>query len=221
MEMGIIFDMDGVIMDNNIFHVKAWAEFCHTHHIELNEEEFHSHVFGRLAKDTLEYIFGCVLTKAEIDLYVGEKEVIYRKIYGEAIHPLAGLMEFLADLRMRDIPMALATSAPPGNVAFTFQHIPVEKYFGFILDGDSVSRGKPDPEIYLKAIRMMKLPPHKCIVFEDSLAGIKAGLDAGAKVIGVTTTHTPDEMNGVSMTIGDFRKISFPALEKITGSPVP
>jgi beta-phosphoglucomutase family hydrolase len=213
MDFGVIFDMDGVIMDSNTYHEKAWAEFCRLYHIELDEEEFHNHVYGRIARDTLEYIFKKDLTREEIDHLVQKKENIYREIYTPQIRPLEGLMDFLNELRNKGVRMALATSAPPDNVTFTFRHIPIRSYFGVVLDGDSVKQGKPDPEIYIQAIYNLKLSPGQCFIFEDSLAGIQAGIAAGARVIGVTTTHRADEMSGVIKAISNFKEISYSGLK--------
>lgn len=208
-KLGVIFDMDGVIMDNNAFHEIAWKRFCEKYGIHLTDEELHEFVFGRVAKDTLEFIFKKELTPEEVDHFVEEKEVIYRAIYRSRIKPLCGLLEFLEDLRRNHVPMALATSAPPGNVAFAFSYLPIEKYFQYQLNASHIKNGKPDPEIYLRSIEYIGLPPGNCIVFEDSLSGIKAALGAGAQVIGVATTHKASEMNGVARVIKDFGDLTF------------
>ncbi|MBR9997801.1 MAG: HAD hydrolase-like protein, partial [Cyclobacteriaceae bacterium] len=75
---GVIFDMDGVIMDNNVYHEIAWKKFCERYDVQLTDGELHEFVFGRVAKDTLEFIFRRKFTGEEIDRYVDEKEVIYR-----------------------------------------------------------------------------------------------------------------------------------------------
>lgn len=216
-KLGVIFDMDGVIMDNNAYHETAWKKFCDNYGIHLTDLELHEFVFGRVAKDTLEFIFKRDLTSGEIDHYVEEKEVIYRALYGPRIKPLPGLLEFLEDLSKNRVPMTMATSAPPGNVAFAFSHLPIEKYFQDHLNASHIRKGKPDPEIYLRSIQNLGLSPENCIVFEDSLSGIRAALGAGARVIGVTTTHPASEMKGVSGVIKDFRGLSFQNLVSVIG----
>lgn len=212
---GVIFDMDGVIMDNNAFHEIAWKEFCDRYDVRLTNAELHEFVFGRVAKDTLEFIFRKELTSGEIDHYVEEKEVIYRGLYGPVIKPLDGLIDFLDDLQRNGVPMAMATSAPPGNITFAFGKIPVAKYFNFYLDASHIKKGKPDPEIYQRSIEKLGLPARKCIVFEDSLSGIKAAIDAGARVIGVSTTHKAAELNGIEQVIQDFTGLKFQDLQLI------
>ncbi|HLF36223.1 MAG TPA: HAD family phosphatase [Cyclobacteriaceae bacterium] len=212
---GVIFDMDGVIMDNNAYHEKAWIEFCKSYGISLTPEEIHHQIFGRIAKDTLEYIFKKNLRREEINFFVNQKENIYRDIYRKAIKPNPGLIGFLDDLKAHKLRLGLATSAPPGNVDYTLQHIPVRKYFEVILDAESVIKGKPDPEIYLKAIGMLGLVPEECIIFEDSIPGIRSGIAAGAHVIGVATTHKRDELKAVKWIVDDFRAINSEYLSRL------
>lgn len=205
--IGVIFDMDGVVMDNNVYHAHAWKTFCEKHGIFLSDQELHHHIFGRVARDTIDYIFKRQHTKDEVDAYVDEKEMIYREMYKDRIEPVEGLLDFLHELRLRDVPVVLATSAPPGNVEFAFRFLPIRHFFSCILDASHVVRGKPDPEIYIKAIRELGLSPDRVIVFEDSLSGVQSALGAGAQVIGVATTHPPEEFTGTSKVIRNFKDI--------------
>ena len=207
-DIAVIFDMDGVITDNNAYHEIAWKEFCQQHNIFLSNDEIHHHVFGRIAKDTLEYIFKREISQAETDKFVDEKETIYRQIYKDHIRPIDGLLELLDELKGNGIPLALATSAPSGNVDFTFSFIQIRDYFDHILDASHINKGKPDPEIYAKAILKLSNVPERCLVFEDSKAGIQSARSAGAKVVGLATTHSPEELTGVVKVIKNFREIS-------------
>ena len=103
-------------------------------------------------------------------------------------------MEFLEKVKGAGIPMAIATSAPRANVDFTLVHTHIERFFSTILDDSFVTVGKPNPEIYLKSAAALGFPPEHCVVFEDSLSGVKAGKGAGCKVVGVTTTHSREEL---------------------------
>jgi len=213
--IGVIFDMDGVIMDNNKYHEKAWKQFCYNYEIELSDEELHSYVYGRIAKDTLDFIFKKDHSPDQINKYVEEKEITYRKEYVKKIKLLDGLSNFLEELKSNNVPMALATSAPHGNIEFAFKYLPIKDYFKFILCASDIIRGKPDPEIYIKAIMKLNLPSKQCIVFEDSLSGVKAAVDAKTQVIGVSTTHKAEEMNGVKLVINDFTQINYAKLLSI------
>lgn len=208
--IAVIFDMDGVITDNNAYHKKAWRSFCEHYKVHLSDDEMHNYIFGRIARDTLEYIFKKSLSPGEVDHFVDEKELIYRKLYRSRIKPVNGLIEFLEDLRDHETAMALATSAPPGNVDFTFSYLPIKKYFSVVLNASQIKKGKPDPEIYIRTIKKLKIPANRCLVFEDSISGIKAAGEAGARVIGVATTHSPEALYGkVNHVIRDFKEMNF------------
>ena len=211
-DIGVIFDMDGVIMDNNPFHEKAWRTFCEIHKVPLTNDELHRYVFGRIAKDTIDYIFKKDHLQEEVDKYVNEKEEVYRKMYKNKIELVPGLQDFLDDLKENGVPIAIATSAPRDNVEFVFKHLPIRTYFKFILDASDIKNGKPDPEIYLKSISKLGLEPGQCIVFEDSLSGVQSAFDTGAHVIAVSTTHKPEEFKNVDGIINNFKNINYKKL---------
>ncbi len=212
---GVIFDMDGVITDNNSYHEKAWAEFCLSYGIRLSVEEVHQYIFGRVAGDTLEYVFKRKLNPGEIEKFVKQKEKIYRDLYSAHIKPVNGLIQFIQELRQNKYKLAMATSAPPGNVEFTFEHIPIREFFDVILDASRIQYGKPNPEIYQKAIGMLNLNPAECLIFEDSLPGIRAAIDSGAYVVGLSTTHEREYLKGPARIIRDFTEIKITDLNKI------
>jgi HAD superfamily hydrolase (TIGR01509 family) len=118
----------------------------------------------------------------------------------------------LEALEKAGIPKAIATSAPRANVDFTLEKTGTGKYFKTILDEAFVSKGKPDPEIYLLTAKAVGLPPQNCIVIEDSLSGVKAGKGAGCKVIGITTTHTREELSDTDLIIDNFQNLQLPTL---------
>ena len=103
------------------------------------------------------------------------------------------------------IPRAIATSAPKANVDFTLAGTGLSPFFETILDDSFVTRGKPDPEIYLKTVAALKMEAADCVVFEDSLSGVKAGKAAGCKVVGIMSTHTAEELSEADFSINDFR----------------
>ena len=139
-------------------------------------------------------LFGDDISEEAIVLYSKEKEMIYRELYSPFIKPVKGLPEFLHYASALGIPIALATSAPHENVLFTLEATGLRHYFTAITDSSMVSLGKPDPQVYVLTAKKLDVKPNECIVFEDSVAGIKAALGAGMRVIGVATTHNTDEL---------------------------
>ena len=104
--------------------------------------------------------------------------------------------------------MAIASSATVGDIDFILNKIPIRQDFEVIIDGSRVSKGKPNPQIFLKAAEELKARPEDCVVFEDSIAGIKAGNAAGMKVIGITTGHTAAQLQPSSLVIDDYSTLT-------------
>lgn len=206
--MVLIFDMDGVIVDNHQFHFDAFVEFGKKHNITITRESF-SPNFGKTNSEIMQSIFGRPMSEAEIKVLADEKEQIYRDLYKPYIQPIKGLTELLKNASSRGIPVAMGTSAPTENVVFTLAETGLSKYFDVITDSSMVKHGKPDPEIYLLTAERLGIEPSECLVFEDSHAGIAAAKAAGMKVIGLATTYSKEELSGfVDDIIPNFEGVS-------------
>lgn len=203
----VLFDMDGVIVDSNPWHRIALREFCGRHGFTLSDDDLRDRIYGRTNREWLTNLFG-EATPEDLSRWAEEKEAHYRNLYERDIRPVDGLVDFLEHLNQNAIDRAIGTSAPPANVDFTLGKTGLKKYFEVILDETFVSRGKPDPEIYLKSAAALGYVPGRCIVIEDSLSGIAAGKAAGAKVIGITTTHTPEELRMADLVIDNFNGLT-------------
>jgi beta-phosphoglucomutase len=201
--VAFLFDMDGVIVNSNPFHKIALKQFCKKYGHDLSEEQLREKIYGRTNKDWLANVFG-KLDPITLKKYGAEKENLFRELYKNDIEPVEGLTGFLKLMEEQKIPRAIATSAPRENVDFTLLHTGTEKYFKTILDESFVTHGKPDPEIYLKTAAAIGFKPENCIVLEDSLSGVKSGKAAGCKVIGITTTHSREELAETDLIIDNF-----------------
>lgn len=205
--VAVIFDMDGVIVNTNPFHQKAIEQFCKKYGFQLTEEDLRSRVYGRTNKDWITGLFG-PLTPEQLSNYAHEKEKLFRDLYEPHIRPVDGLLDFLDQLMHASLACAIATSAPAANVDFVLKHIPIKKYFSAILDERSVTHSKPHPEIYLKTAHALGLPGNQCVVMEDSLSGVASAKAAGCRVIGITTTHTPEELQETDLAVNNFSSLS-------------
>lgn len=185
--------MDGVIVDNAAWHLEAFAEFGKRHGLVQTKEEYIKY-FGNTNQTIMNSLFNTILSSDKLVALAKEKEIIYRELYRPFIQAVDGLPFFLENASCLGIPIALATSAPLENVDFTLDLTGLRQYFGIISDASMVKHGKPDPEIYLLTAAKLGVQPADCIVFEDSIAGIQSALSAGMRVIGVATTHKPEEL---------------------------
>lgn len=205
-----LFDMDGVIVDTNPHHHIAWREYYHRNGKTLTDEEFVQHVSGRHNNDIVAHLFtGQTLAPEEVVRIGHEKEALFRELYAKDITPVPGLVEFLKALKAAGIRTAVATSAPVENLNFVVDTLGLRPYFDALLHESMVTRPKPDPEIYRQAMAMLGVTPDESVIFEDSMTGIRAAKAAGAYVVGVATTETPDTLRPVvNDVIRDFTEMN-------------
>lgn len=204
---GFIFDMDGVIVDNYLYHIDAWGEFCKRHGLNFEVEDFTRKYFGKNNTDILQALFGKSLSSTEIDMLGEEKEAIYRELYQPYIKPLDGLIDFMRELRIQGGKIAIASSAPQSNINFVVEKTCINEYIDVSVNGNMVRLGKPSPDIFLKAAELLRIQPEKCLVFEDSFSGIQAAINAGMQVVALATTHKKEEHDPTITIINDFEEL--------------
>jgi HAD superfamily hydrolase (TIGR01509 family) len=213
----VIFDMDGVIVDSNPYHKVALQQFCQKHGHSLSEQQLREKIYGRTNKEWITNVFG-PLSEKQVQQLAEEKEALYRDLFRQHIQPVKGLIGFLDRLDQYQIARAIGTSAPQSNVVFTLSKTGTQKYFDIILNETVVTHGKPHPEIYIKVAQALGLPNEQCVVIEDSLSGVEAGKAAGSKVVGITTTHTAEELAHTDCIITDFDELTIEKLQALVGA---
>lgn len=199
-----IFDLDGTLVDNNAYHLASWRKYLEEKKIHISEENYRQYINGRTNKDAIEYIYQRKMTDEEAMVYALEKEAVYRKMYAPHIKPVNGLLPLLTLLQSSGIKIGMATSGVPVNIEFLFQHIPIKNYFTAIVHSHHITKGKPDPEIYLKAAEELQVPSKHCIAFEDAAVGVAAAKAAGMYTIALLTTQTQKELKAADLIIKDF-----------------
>ncbi|HBQ58057.1 MAG TPA: HAD family phosphatase [Balneolaceae bacterium] len=211
----VIFDMDGVIVHSNPVHKVILQKFCHQKGQELTEQDLLEKVYGRTNQDWIPNVFGDDISQETIEAYADEKEEMFRNVFNPSEHVVPGFIEFLDLLDEAGIKKVVATSAPAENANYILAELGITDHFEAVLNSSHVTKSKPDPEPYLKAAKAVGVDPEKCIVFEDSISGVRSGQDAGATVVGVATTHTHEEMNTCALVIDDFEGLSVKKLEEL------
>jgi HAD superfamily hydrolase (TIGR01509 family) len=207
--------MDGVIINSFHYHLESIKIFAAKHGFQLDENEIMFKYFGRQNRVWMPALFDKKMEEVEIEALAHEKESIYREIYAPHIQPVTGLLDFLQDLHLHQVPMAIGTSAPKENVAFVLENTRSQSYFKGVIDDSMVKVGKPDPDVFLQAARLIGLPARQCVVIEDSQAGIEAGKRSGAKVIGMATTHRREELPDTDLTVDDFRELDYQTISNL------
>ena len=214
---GLLFDMDGVLVNNLDIHRQAFAEFFRRYGVERSFDDL-SRVFGKGNDDIMgELMPKDVVERVGIRELGYQKEAIYREIYAPIITPQPGLKEFLAEAERNGLKSAVGSSGYRVNVDFVLERCDIARDFSAIVAGDEVTRCKPDPEIYLTAASKLGLRPEECVVFEDAEAGIESAKRAGVKVVALATTFSREflEKSDADYIIDDFRDIDIATLRSI------
>jgi HAD superfamily hydrolase (TIGR01509 family) len=150
--------------------------------------------FGRVNDDCIRVMFGDGVPREESLAIADAKEAAFRSIIAAAVPLAPGLKALLDMLAGRGVLLAVGSSAPPENVALVLDNGGIRQWFRAIVDGSMVTRGKPAPDVFLAAARALGVTPADCAVIEDAPAGIQAAVAAGMLAIGVTTTHSAEQL---------------------------
>lgn len=204
-----IFDMDGTMINNMSFHRDAWLAFAKRYGQDLTPKEFAEKFSGKKNDQLFEMFFNKKLNKEEITLFTEEKEGMYRALYAKAITEISGLTKVLKELQLQNKKLAIATTAPKANRDFGLEALGLTDIFLVILGDEHVTNGKPHPEIYLKTAEQLEVQPNRCLVFEDSPPGVKAGINAGMKVVGVLSTHAKEDLRDADYFIHTYKEKKF------------
>ncbi|MCL5104634.1 MAG: HAD-IA family hydrolase [Armatimonadetes bacterium] len=210
---GVIFDMDGVLVDSEQYISEAAVRMFAERGVNVSPEDFIP--FVGAGEDR--YIGG-VAEKYGVKLDPAKDKSRTYEIYGEIVkgklEPLAGVREFIDKARARGLKLAVASSADFVKVTINLREIglPAET-FDAVVNGLDVLKKKPDPEIFLTATARLGLEPGECLVVEDAVNGVEAAKAAGMRCLGLTTSFTPEDLNGADWIAGTLADAPDAALD--------
>ena len=191
----VIFDFDGVVIDSHEAHERSWFALADELDRPFTRESFVA-TFGQRNESILPLLGWTEIgDKMRIQQLGDRKETLYREILRrEGIQPLPGVVALLEDLRAQGFPCAIGTSTPRANVECVLEITGLAGFFRDVASAEDVTRGKPDPEVFLKAAEKLGVEPSACVVIEDAMVGIRAAKAAGMKALAVTTTHPTESL---------------------------
>ncbi len=185
--LACIFDLDGVIVDTAVYHYEAWKRLANSLGFDFTHEQ-NEQLKGISRMDSLDLVLGwgnTQKTEAEKIQLAQQKNAWYLELVGK-MQPdeiLPGIREFIKDLKAAGIKIALGSASK--NSAEILARTGISDFFDVLVDGNSVARSKPDPEVFSRGAELLGLAPESCVVIEDAAAGIEAAHRAGMKVIGI------------------------------------
>jgi len=204
--LAVIFDMDGVIVDSMPYHFIAWYEALRPFGVRINCFDVYLKEGEKWEKSMKEFLARANVkpTKKLLREVFSSRERIFRKYFRQYI--FKGALEILACLKAEKYPLALVTGTNADEINKILP-ASLRKYFDVIVSGDSVRNGKPSPEPYLKAAKLLGLPPSKCAVVENAPYGIESAKKAGMYCIAVTTSLPRQYLNQADAVVDSLDDI--------------
>lgn len=196
----ILWDLDGVLVDSMDFHYQAFRDVLTRRGRELSRAEYLGTIIG-LRNDA---IFKRMLPGTSVGVVVelaSQKEEAFRRLIAGRAQPLPGSAELVRRAKDAGLFQAIVSSTPRENIALMLRSLALENSFDAIVGEEDATRGKPDPEGFLVAARLLGIAPAECVVIEDAPEGIAAGKAAGMRCIGVTTTRPAEKLSQADLVV--------------------
>lgn len=209
--------MDGTLVDNLAYHFLAFEEYAKREGFTLLEP-VSLKINGMHSNDIFPLLLGDeVVAKYGLDRLNREKEEVYRDMYRSKIAPIAGLMELLQSAKKAGVKCAIGSSGCRENVEMIVEGLGIADLIDASISGSDVTHGKPHPEIFIKAYEALGLKAEECVVVEDAVNGIVAGVAAGCKCIAVTTTASAETLSeaGASMCFADYSTVTIEQINEL------
>jgi beta-phosphoglucomutase len=220
---GVIWDMDGTMVDTAELHFQAWSHLANERGMLLTRHVFVA-TFGQRNPEVIRLMFGAHHSEQEIHELGQRKEEFYREAARQGVALLPGVEPLLAALQGARFRQAIGSSAPRENLVLILQLTGTEPYFGALVSMEDTQRGKPDPQVFLLAAGKLGVEPAHCLVIEDAPAGVRAAKAGGMKCIAVHAAgHHPEEalrQAGADRLVRSLEEVSVPVIRQILESPM-
>ncbi len=212
----IIFDLDGVIIDSNPAIIEFWSGWANKEGFSLNDQMIREWVFGRKVTATIEGLFSHITAERKKEI----EQAGY--LFDQAMQPagILGIQKFIQSLTDIGFIIGVATSSHHARMLQMLERVGVADAFVHFVTAHDVSKGKPDPEPYLKMAEKLNIHPANCMVFEDANSGIQSAIAAGMQTIGIGNDLTKDDLlfYGAKEVIADFTEIKLADGQLITNN---
>lgn len=212
----VIFDMDGVIIDSEPFHLVICLELFKDLNINITEDEYKTFigVSNKSMWTTLKSKYGLKKTVTELAALHSEANIRYFEENEEK--PINGVIEILESLKKNGIKIALASSSPMEGIRLVLNKFKISEYFQVVISGENLERGKPAPDIFLKAAAMLRVEPEYCTVIEDSNHGVTAAKAAGMRCIGFQNPSSGNQnLEEADLIVSSLEDLSFHVIKKL------
>jgi beta-phosphoglucomutase len=204
--MGVIFDLDGVLVDTGWAHKQSWYDLAEKEGFSMTDEFFYN-TFGMQNYMIIPMLLGWDAASDEINRLSDWKEQRYREIISAKLVPAEGAKSLLSDLKSENFLLAVGSSAPQANLELVLERTGLQEYFNAYVTGQDVAKGKPAPDTFLKAAEKLSIGAKSCIVVEDAVQGVEAGKAAGMPVVAVTTTRSREDLHRADIIVDSLAEL--------------
>jgi len=208
-----IFDMDGVLTDTVKLHFKAWKRMFNNHGYKFEYEDYKQKVDGKPRMDGIRSIATDV-SEDELFKMAEEKQRYFLELVeNDSLEAFDDTIWILQYFKQNSVKLAVASSSK--NTSKILTKLGIDKMFDAIVTGYDFKKGKPDPEIFLTAAERLNVNPRECVVFEDAIDGIKAGISAGMLTIGVCRDGQFEKLKNAHFVVDRLDKVTIELLENL------
>lgn len=220
----LIFDFDGVVVDSEPIHYMGFRKILSQVGITLTKDDYYARYLGYDDHDCFEAALrdnAVDYSQTQIAELTGAKTRIVQKVLAESVESLDGAVELIQAAAKADLPLAVCSGALRKEIELALGRIGMSKYFSQIVSAEDVRKGKPDPSGYLLALNRLvgslgrKLWPGRCVVIEDSPAGIESAKAAGMKVLAVTTSYPADKLSNADRIVASLAGVTIGQLAEL------
>lgn len=190
--IGVLWDMDGVIVDSGDAHYLSWQTALKEHDLPCTRE-FFDQTFGMNNRGIISLLLQREATDEEVEAIGGLKEELFRRDVEGNLEPLPGVTDWLERFNSAGFPQAVASSAPQENIDAIVDGLGLRASFRALVSGSALP-GKPDPSTFLLAAERLGMEPAQCLVIEDAKVGVRAAKSAGMHCLAVCTTHPAEAL---------------------------
>jgi beta-phosphoglucomutase len=215
-----LWDMDGTMVDTAELHFQAWETVCREHGRDFTRADFAA-TFGRRNPEIIHTLFGERFNDEQSAALADRKEEVYRAAASAGVVLLPGARTLLDDLHRAGFVQAIGSSAPRANLELILRLTGVARFFDAAIGSEDTQRGKPDPQVFLVAAERLGVPPARCVVFEDAVAGVQAARAGGMKAVAVRFVghHAESALRqaGADLVVESLEQVSARIVEDLLG----
>jgi HAD superfamily hydrolase (TIGR01509 family) len=218
----LIFDMDGVLIDNTPIQARAFQLLFRDQGVQADATQLLRRLNGAPASEILKETFPDQPAD-KLEELAGQREFLYRTLYWDDRRPLPGLVEFLEAARAAGLKIGLGTGSGQETIGYILDDLNLRRFFDVVITKDDVDKGKPNADTYAVTAEKLSVNPENCVVFEDALLGEQAAYRAHMRCIAVASTLPGRDFQAPLLVIRDFTELAPKQLQEVfeeTG-PVP